>query len=287
MRLDYFCGLLIEDSKENAVTDVRKLRKFNGKVIKEDGSDFTTYMEEILAEADLIGEPIKLIFDEAKQSLFARVSFHEKESLKDSQLEELLDYVSGQFSDGFGSEPLMIRKGFSRYLLSFDDKTIFGPEKVAAKRPKARPKKAVSKSNLLCLAAMNGEVDTIKQLLAEGATINQVPKPEFEGHTALPPLAWAANRNQFEAAELLIAEGAKLDAKGTSGDTALMMAATSEMLKFLLKQGANPKVKNDKGLDALDYHKYQGNWWLEFEGKESEEYMKTIEFQKIISEYLA
>jgi len=69
------------------------------------------------------------------------------------------------------------------------------------------------------------------------------------------PLIWAAVCNRTEAAECLIEHGATVDRKATFGGlshgqgvTALHMASQNghlEMVKFLIRRGSDPKIKDD------------------------------------------
>ena len=66
----------------------------------------------------------------------------------------------------------------------------------------------------------------------------------------------AADRGRIDAAELLLARGAKVDADNRQGVTPLMQAAASgwvEMVRLLLKRGADPSRQDYSGFSALDW----------------------------------
>lgn len=104
----------------------------------------------------------------------------------------------------------------------------------------------------LMLAAIKGQVDIAKVLIARGADVNR------EGWT---PLHYAVSAPSDEGADLkmvalLIENHAYIDAASPNGTTPLMMAAqygTRSAVQMLIKEGADPAVKNQQGLTAKDF----------------------------------
>ena len=104
----------------------------------------------------------------------------------------------------------------------------------------------------LMLAAIKGQVDIAKTLIARGADVNR------EGWT---PLHYAVSAPSEDGADLkmvalLIEHHAYIDAPSPNGTTPLMMAAqygTRSAVQMLIKEGADPKVKNQQGLTATDF----------------------------------
>src|SRR5207244_8236168 len=68
-------------------------------------------------------------------------------------------------------------------------------------------------------AAMKGDGAALRTLLQQKADVNA---PQIDGATALH---WAVYRDDLEAADLLIAAGAKVDAANREGFTPLVMAS--------------------------------------------------------------
>lgn len=102
--------------------------------------------------------------------------------------------------------------------------------------------------NTLVGAARTGDIEAIKQHLAEGADVNET---RFE----MPPVAWAAIMGQTQAAELLIQHGADVNGRNRDGNTALHLAAFlghAETAELLIKNGANVTAKNQENATPAD-----------------------------------
>lgn len=99
----------------------------------------------------------------------------------------------------------------------------------------------------LMLAALKGLVDLCKQMIDRDADVN---KPGWT------PLHYAVTGGSIPTIQLLLANHAYIDAASPNGSTPLMMAAmygTDTSVKLLLDSGADPTLKNDQGLNAIDF----------------------------------
>jgi hypothetical protein len=99
-------------------------------------------------------------------------------------------------------------------------------------------------------AAIEGDVDAVRQHIAAGTDLNQ-RNPE-SGSTALIA---AASLGQNETAITLIEGGAEFELKNNEGSTALHIAAflcRKEIVKALLAKGADRNARNNAGSTALD-----------------------------------
>ena len=99
----------------------------------------------------------------------------------------------------------------------------------------------------LMLAALHGLLAECQGLIERGADVN---KPGWA------PLHYAATNGHLAVMQLLIDENAYLDAESPNGSTPLMMAAhygTPSAVKLLLESGADPTLKNNLGLTAIDF----------------------------------
>lgn len=114
--------------------------------------------------------------------------------------------------------------------------------KEAEKTHKAQHDKDVK----LLKAAKKGKVEQVKQLLAEGANPNAHADFLVEGIAAKTPLMLTEN---LEVAQILLDNGADIDAVNIHGWTALMWAFEPKQLdkfKWLIKHGTNVNHSNAK-----------------------------------------
>jgi ankyrin repeat protein len=114
--------------------------------------------------------------------------------------------------------------------------------------PKLQPEsRSSADESPLMLAALHGLLPECQRLIALGADVN---KPGWA------PLHYAATRGHVAVMLLLLDEHAYIDAASPNGTTPLMMAAhygTPSAVKLLLEAGADPMLKNDLGLTAMDF----------------------------------
>ena len=133
----------------------------------------------------------------------------------------------------------------------------------------------------LVLAAMTGDLENVKLLLAHGADpspgLSQAVTYGYADVTraliaagasatvsessGINLLHWAALTNHPEVVPALVEAGAQVNATDEFNYTPLMYAATidfgdAEVLKALLKAGADPKIRNDKGRTALEQARF-------------------------------
>jgi ankyrin repeat protein len=104
--------------------------------------------------------------------------------------------------------------------------------------------------NAMMLAALNGDIDLVKLLIDKGAEVNK---------KGWAPLHYAAANGHDDIVQLLVDHSAYIDAASPNGTTPLMMAARGDhitTMKILLNAGADPRIKNQIGMTALDFAKH-------------------------------
>jgi uncharacterized protein len=99
----------------------------------------------------------------------------------------------------------------------------------------------------LMMAALKGELEMARKLIGRDADVNK---------TGWTPLHYAATNGHVAIIELLLEHDAYIDAESPNGTTPLMMAAhygSAAAVKVLLEAGADPALKNQLGLTAIDF----------------------------------
>lgn len=104
-----------------------------------------------------------------------------------------------------------------------------------------------SDETALMIAALKGQAEWSRRLLERGAQVNK------SGWSALH---YAATGPEPAVVQLLLDRGAEVNAPSPNRSTPLMMAArygNEASVDLLLQRGADPKLRNDRGLDAADF----------------------------------
>ena len=167
------------------------------------------------------------------------------------------DFFSAVKQDNAGKVQELLKRGFDANTL--DQKGLSGLY-LALAEPSPKVAQVLidwSKTNVnklnrkgespLMMAAIKGYPEFAKKLIARDADVNK---------TGWTPLHYAASSGQLVIMAMLIERNAYIDAESPNGTTPLMMAAmygSTAAVKLLLQEGADPQIKNQLGLTALQF----------------------------------
>jgi len=107
----------------------------------------------------------------------------------------------------------------------------------------------------LVRASKNNYLEIVKYLVEHGADLNI---KNSSGYTALHKASYSGH---IEVVKYLLSKGAKIDIKDASKKTPLLISIdfyqidklqTLDTIELLLKKGANPKLKDNSNINALD-----------------------------------
>jgi hypothetical protein len=104
----------------------------------------------------------------------------------------------------------------------------------------------------LMMAALHGNRVWVLKLLERGARLHQA---------GWSPVHYAATGPDVEVLRMLLDRGAPVDARSPNGSTPLMMASrygSEASVDLLLARGADPKLRNQRNLDAADFARLDG-----------------------------
>ncbi len=102
----------------------------------------------------------------------------------------------------------------------------------------------------LMMAALNGQLALARRLIERKAEVNKT------GWTPLHYAATSATPVSASMVRLLLEHHAYIDAESPNRTTPLMMAAQyglPEVVRLLLEEGADPMLRNEQGLTAIDF----------------------------------
>lgn len=167
------------------------------------------------------------------------------------------DFFTAIQRDNAGSIQTLLQRGFDGNTTDVQGHSglylaLKGENLNAAKALLAWPKiktetRTAQDESPLMIAALEGQLDICTQLIAKGADVNK---------TGWTPLHYAATRGHLDVIRLLLDQYAYIDAASPNGSTPLMMAAqygSDDAVRLLLDEGADPLLKNQKGLTAIDF----------------------------------
>ena len=167
------------------------------------------------------------------------------------------DYFRAIGADDEAAVASLLRRGFAPntldpkgqhgLLLAFREKSVKVAETLIRWPKTTVEVRTSADESPLMFAALNGQLELARLLISRGADVN---KPSWA------PLHYAATRGHLAVMSLLLEHHAYIDASSPNGTTPLMMAAhygTPSAVKLLLEAGADPLLKNEQSLTAIDF----------------------------------
>jgi len=198
MRLDFLYPALVFDADENLInSNTKTLKSLDSLGDKSADSNMRTHMERPLTIHVRKGLKMELVYHPASMRLFAKFSLYIVEDLPPEILDELIDYVHGQMTDGYGEGGFYPqRKDVGR--IGIDDSEAISPIYVDD-GTKVKPP---GPSQRLLWAAEDGDLDYINE------SISRKRKLDVKGKWNTTPLLLAVRENHVECVEALLKAGA-------------------------------------------------------------------------------
>jgi ankyrin repeat protein len=167
------------------------------------------------------------------------------------------DYFGAIRSDNAGAIEKLLQRGFDPNTLDPNQQhglylALREPSPKAAKLLINWPKTDLNIANEvgetpLMMAVIKGHTELAAAMLAKDADVNK---------TGWTPLHYAATTGNNQIITMLLEKHAYIDAESPNGSTPLMMAAmygSAAAVKLLLDGGADPLLKNQIGMTAIDF----------------------------------
>ena len=272
----------VYDERAHALdTNPETLRKLSGLACTEgemsefigDGSD-----EGLIADIGIAGGTLTFTYVPETNELRVVTEYEAPRKLTKKELDVLVKYTTGQWSDGMGenfTNDYAEKTGMLVHAYPLSGKQGIRVEQVDAGKTKAK------RPSPLLTAAKSGEIKKIAKLLEQGEEINtrnkwgqtplrvailagqtqaalyliekgaDVNTTDGEGWTPLHSAALNGNR---DVAIALLDKGAEINTRGYLDMTALMWAANRghpEVLKMLLERNADVNLQDSTGRSAL------------------------------------
>lgn len=267
---------VIDDATEKPITDAKQLATFDG--LTSGKETCAKYHSGELADLELTGGQVKLVFDAKAKKLRVVSEFRSERKLTAAELRELIDDTQGQWSDGIGEgcfDSVMDRR---KVFIDLAPDTKEKAKATQADDGKRAPKKSPAKiaAGALQKAAEEGDLDRVKELVAAKAPldtrgkhgwtpliaaiandhlkvalylIEQGASPTATDKEKNSPLMWAAIRSDWvshrnvKLAEALLDAGAEVDSRDEEGCTPLMRGTGVKLAELLIARGADVNAK--------------------------------------------
>ncbi len=247
--------VVTDDATDKPITDAKRLQTFDG--LSSGRETCSKYHHGELADLELKGGAVKLVFDSTKKKLRVVSEFTSSRKLTKEELRALVDDTQGQWSDGIGEgcfDSVMDKRKV------FIDLSPDSGGKVKATQTddgKPAPKKSPAKVASVALgkAIAAGDLAKVKELVEAKANLNT------RGQYGYTPLIAAIANDHLEVALYLIEQGADVTLADNDRDTPLLWAALRadevkrhqnvQLAEAILDAGAEVNAHNRGGVTPL------------------------------------
>lgn len=247
--------VVTDDATDKPITDAVRLATFDG--LNSGRETCVKYHHGPVADLELKGGQVRLMFDAAKKKLSVVSVFDSKRKLTKNELAALIDDTSGQWSDGIGEgcfDSVMERK---KVFIDLSPDTGGKATATQAEDDRPAPKVSAAKASAadLVKAAGAGDLPKVKELVAAKV------KLDGRGQHGFTPLTAAISGDHLEVALYLIEAGASVTVTDKSGTDPLSWAAIRsgwvmkhqnvKLATALLDRGAAIDARNKDGFTPL------------------------------------
>ncbi len=223
------------------ITEAQSLQALDG--LRYDGDLCANYLDhELLNDISIVGGAIQLAFDPQRGQLRVVSEYWSPAALTPDQLQALVKQTHGQWCDGIGEAC------FDEWSLQSGIQLDLAPLALSDYQPPVADQvedgRVAPRFAHLAKAVCKGKLDVVRQAVAEKADLNAI----YDGH---PALVLAIQRQDTEAALLLIEGGADVNRATVVGTTPLMHCASLKqsadavaVATALLAKGANVDARD-------------------------------------------
>jgi hypothetical protein len=243
-----------------AITKLSELESLHG--LGDSEESLANHLDGALAEIGLEGGHLRLVLDASGPSLRVHTEYLSPRRLKKAELDALVEFTKGQWSDGIGEgcfAALQAETGISVcvYPTPHDPASIQATQSPSGAKPARR--------SPLPAAAAKGNLKRVQSLLRQGEPI------EARGQWQFTALLAAVAEQQVEVVEYLLAQGADVHVRTLGGPDShlgtncLQLAAMNgnePVIRRLLDAGADPDTPDGNGMTPLMWAANRGHGTL-------------------------